>query len=148
MVVRIGILALAVAGLVALSAAAAEDGVKKGKAAVVREIELKGFWGSLPKRVASKPLHISSADELTKAIPDEEVRDQIAKQVDFAKDQLVIFSWVGSGTDKLTYQVEEGEKGPVVVFTFTRGHGDDLPRPRHRLYAVAKGANWGVEVEQ
>jgi len=145
--VRIGILALAVAGLVALSAAA-EDAGKKDKSTVVREIELNGHWGSLPKGHPSKPINITSADELTKAISDEEVRDKIAKQVDFAKEQLVIFSWVGSGTDKLTYQVSEHRKGPYVAFTFHRGHGDDKPRPRHQIYAVAKNASWGVEVEQ
>src|SRR5262245_26122534 len=115
MVVRIGILALAVAGLVALSAAACDVGAK-GKPAVigmikivVREIDLKGVRGDLTKGEGdpAKPTKVTSAEELTKAIPDEEVRDKIAKQVDFAKDQLVVFSWVGSVTDRLTYQVED-----------------------------------------
>src|SRR5262245_45437517 len=135
---------LAVAGL-ALPAASAEETNKKGKDAVVREIDLKGFTRAKTKGVASKPTKITNAEELAKAFPDgaKGWLDQIAKQVNFEKDELLFFAWTGSGTDTLSFKVEETRKGPVVVFSYKQGHGDDLPRPRFRLYAIAK--NWRID---
>ena len=134
---------LAVAAL-ALSVASAEETNKNGKGAVVREIDLKGFTRAKTRGVASKPTKITNAEELAKAFPDsdEEWLDRIAKQVDFEKDELLFFAWTGSGTDRLSFKVEQTKKGPVVVFSYKQGLGDDIPRPRFRLYAIAK--NWRV----
>jgi len=135
---------LAVAAL-ALPVASAEEPNKKDKDAVVREIDLNGFTRARTKGVASKPTKITNAEELAKAFPDsdEEWLDRIAKQVDFEKDELLFFAWTGSGTDRLSFKVEQTKKGPVVVFSYKQGLGDDIPRPRFRLYAIAK--NWRIE---
>ena len=135
---------LAVAAL-ALSAAYADEANKEGKDRLVREIDLKGFTRTSTTGVASKPTKITNAEELAKAIPDadKEWRDRIAKQVDFDKEELLFFAWTGSGTDSLSFKVEETKRGPVAVFRYKQGLGDDIPRPRFRLYAIAK--NWRIE---
>jgi hypothetical protein len=141
---RTEMLALAACGLVLLSAASAGETNKGGKDGVAREIDLKGYSRDKTTGVASKPTKIANAEELAKAIPDKEWRDRIAKQVDFDKEELLFFAWTGSaGTDELSFKVEETKKGPVVVFIYKQGRGEDFPRPIFRLYALAK--NWRVE---
>src|SRR5262245_28906746 len=141
---RTEMLALAAFGLVLLSAAYADETNKGGKDGVVREIDLKGYSRDKTTGVASKPTKIANAEELAKAIPDKEWRDRIAKQVDFDKEELLFFAWTGSaGTDELSFRVEETKKGPVAVFNYKKGRGEDFPRPIFRLYAIAK--NWRVE---
>src|SRR5262245_61970887 len=135
---------LAVAAL-ALSVASAEETNRKDKDAVVREIDLEGFTRARTRGVASKPTNITNAEELAKAFPDggKDWCDRIARQVDFQKEELLFFAWTGSATDRLSFKVEETKKGPVVVFSYKQGFGEDLPRPRFRLYAIAK--NWRIE---
>ena len=135
---------LAVAAL-ALSVASADEANKDGKDGLVREIDLAGFTRSSTSGVATKPTKITSAEELAKAIPDtdNEWRDRIAKQVDFEKEELLFFAWTGSATDSLSVKVEVTKHGPVAVFSFKPGLGEDKPHPRFRLYAIAR--NWRVE---
>jgi hypothetical protein len=135
---------LAIAAL-ALAVASAEETNKKDKDAVVREIDLQGFTRARTRGVASKPTRITNAEELAKAFPDtdEEWLDRIAKQVDFEKDELLFFAWTSSSGGGPSFKVEETRKGPVVVFSYEQSRGDDRPRPRFRLYAIAK--NWRVE---
>ena len=45
----------------------------------------------------------------------------IAKQVDFAREFLLLVQWTGSPEDTLTLAFEEGKAGPVVDFTFQPG---------------------------
>jgi hypothetical protein len=135
---------LAVAAL-SLAVASAEETNKKDKDAVVREIDLNGFARAETSGVASKPAKITNVEELARAFPDRDGQwlDRITKQVDFEKDELLFFAWTGSSTDRLSFKVEETKKGPVVIFSYKRGLGDDIPRPRFRLYAIAK--NWRIE---
>src|SRR5262245_46154277 len=135
---------LAVVAL-APSVASAEDTNKKDNDAIVREIDLNGFTRARTSGVASKPTKITNTEELAKAFPDsdQEWLDRIARQVDFEKDELLFFAWKGSGTDRLSFKFEQTKKGPVVVFSYKQGLGDDIPRPRFRLYAIAK--NWRIE---
>lgn len=142
---RTAMLALAlVCGLVLLSAAYADENNQGGKDGIVREIDLTGYSRDKATGVASKPTKITNAEELAKAIPDKAWRDRVAKQVDFDKEELLFFAWTGSaGTDHLSFKVEETKKGPVAVFSYRQGRGEDFPRPIFRLYALAK--NWRVE---
>jgi hypothetical protein len=135
---------LAVATL-APSASSAEEADKKDQGAVVRQIDLKGFTRDMTRGVATKPTKITNAEELARAFPDidDEWLDRIAKQVDFEKDELLFFAWKGSSTDRLSFKVEETKNGPVVVFRYEPGGGEDMPRPQFRLFAIAK--NWRVE---
>ena len=128
-----------------LSAVNADETNKQGKDGLVRLIDLKGFTRHATAGVATKPTRITNAEELAKAFPDtdREWRDQIGKQVDFEKEELLFFAWTGSATDSLSFKVEQTRIGPVVVFSYKQGRGEDMPHPRFRLYAIAK--NWRVE---
>jgi len=130
---------LAVAALV-LPVASAEETNKKDKVALVRVIDLKDFTRARTSGVATKPTKITNAAELAKAFPDTDRnwRNQIARQIDFEKEELLFFAWTGSNTDSLSFKVEQTSKGPVVVFRYKEGFGEDVPRPRFRLYAIAK----------
>ena len=105
---------LLAAAALALPAASAEEANKKGKDALVRAIDLKGFRRDKTSGVALKPTKITNAEELAKAFPDTDKnwRDQIARQVDFEKEELLFFAWTGSNTDRLSFKVEETRKGP------------------------------------
>ena len=142
-IMRTGILTLAGCGLVLLSTAHADEGNKGVKDAMVREIDLKGGILGKTTGVATKPTKIANAEQLAQAIPDQESRDRIAKQVDFDKEELLFFVWIGSTTDRLSFEVEKTKNGPVAVFSYKEGPGEDAPYPRFRLYAIAK--NWRVD---
>jgi len=132
---------LAVATL-GLSVASAEETNKKGKD-VVREITLKSPRGEEYKG-ATKPTRITSLKELKKVLPD---AGPSAEQVDFTKEQCLFFAWGGSQGDKLSFEVEQGKEGPVVVFSYSVGLLDDL-RPHYHLYAIPRNATWRVEVKK
>jgi hypothetical protein len=105
------------------------------KAEAVKEIELKDLKKVPEFAGVNKPTEIASADELAKAIPDEDAVAKIKKDVDFAKVKLVLFSWQGSGGDKLTFSTEKDD----VTFAFKAGLTRDL-RPHLHLFAVPKDA--------
>lgn len=86
-----------------------------------------------------KPIVIGTAEELAKSVEDKEVRDSIAKAIDFTKENFVVFAWSGSGGDKLSLAVDKGEKGPIVVTVFKGGLTRDLRQHVH-AFAVSKDA--------
>ena len=120
---------------VAVCAAAADEPKKEA----VREIKVKGLPEPGPAAQFGKPLEIADAEGLARAVPDEAARAAVTKEVDFKTEKLVLFSWSGSGGDKLTFKVEKGKEGPEVVFSLTPGKTDDLRRHVH-LYAVPRDA--------
>jgi hypothetical protein len=87
----------------------------------------------------NKPTAITDADALAKTIPDADWLDKIKKQVDFDKQQLIWFAWGGSGQDKLSHEVKDGE----VIFEFQRGRTRDL-RPHFHAFVIPKEAKWKV----
>lgn len=86
-----------------------------------------------------KPVEIKSADELMKSplFADNASRDEIKKQVDFAKEKLVVFVWSGSGQDKLDGALIK--RGGTAQFTYKAGLTDDLRHHGH-VFAVPKDA--------
>lgn len=112
-------------------------------AKTVRPLEIKG----LPVNAEGpfgKPTVVGTAEELEKLVADKDARAEITKAVDLTKESLVVFAWGGSGGDKLTFVVEKGEKGPVVVFGLTRGLTRDLRQHVH-AFAVSKDATWTLK---
>jgi len=130
---------LAVCGLIVCTAAGADD-ARKG----ARAIDVKGLKAEMPRGEVMKPAKITSEKELAAAIPDKEWQQKVGKQVDFAKEQLVYFTWSGSGGDKLTTRTEDAKDKTVVVFLLERGLTRDF-RPHVHLFAVPKDATWRVE---
>ena len=122
--------------LLVAGAAVADD----KPAASVKEIALKGLKvpGARGGNV-SKPVPITSADELAKAVPDKDAQAAISKEVDFAKQQLALFAWSGSGGDRLTFTADESKSPVEVTFTRTLGRTRDLRMHTH-LFVMPKGA--------
>ena len=135
---------LLVVAALALSVASADEPNRKDRDSVVREIDLQGFTRSRTSGVATKPTRITNAEELAKAFPDTDAEwlDRIARQVDFEKNELLFFTWTGSSTDNLSFKVEQTRTGPVVVFRFEPGRGEDMPHAQFCLYAIAR--NWRI----
>jgi hypothetical protein len=97
---------------------------------VVRELEAPKIKGT---GKATAPKIIRSEEELKKILPDYKA------DVDFKKERLVLFTWSGSGQDKITY------KGDAKLVTFTVNYGLTRDLREHvKLFAVPKDAE--VEV--
>jgi hypothetical protein len=126
--------------------APAQDKTKDKDKPAVRALDLKGVKLVLPERLTEpKPVEIKSAEELAKAkeFADDAGRDAAKKQVDFAKEKLVVFAWAGSGQDKLTPNL--AADGKKVVFTYKAGATDDFARHGH-VFVVPRDA--AVEVKK
>jgi hypothetical protein len=123
---------------VALLARAADPEPYDPKAMRVREVTLPAL--GLPK-AAAFPLKVTGSTDLAKVSSSKATQEELKKNTNFAKEYLLIFSWAGSGGDRLSYRTEKGDKGPVVVFTLTRGRTKDLHR--HQMaYAVPKAMTY------
>lgn len=120
------------------------DDQKKDPKLEVKEIDLSVIKFDRPKGRADKPTAITGADELTKTVTIEEARERIAKEADFGKQQVIWFAWSGSGGDKVSASVADGDKGPEVVFQFERGLTKDL-RGHIRAFVIPAKAMWRVE---
>jgi hypothetical protein len=130
--------------VVAVPAALAADNPdpKDKRAPRPREIKVKSLTGG--KGQLDKPEKIGGKDDLEKTIASKEVRAEIAKQVDFKKEYLLLFRWGGSGQDKLTIDVEKGKKGDLAVITYKRGLTRDYRR-HVRLFAIPKGMEYKLK---
>lgn len=118
---------LLVAALLVPALTAADTDPKPVKARALTAANLPGGLGKV-----ETPLRFASEKELAVRVPDAAQRAAIVKQVDFEKEHLVLFSWSGSGGDKLA--PTEGKPGEA-AFVYTAGFTDDLRRHAH-LFAV------------
>ena len=126
------VLVTAICLIIPLSLAAGEPGK-------MREIDTKGVKVDFEKGRVGEPKTIATADEFDKALPG---ADAVKKQVDFAKDKLVLFAWGGSGGDKLTSKISDD--GKTVTFGYTPGLTRDFRRHVH-LFAIPKNADFKIE---
>lgn len=117
---------------------------EKEETPAVKAIDLKGIAISVKSGTVQKPLVIKNAKELAKVVTEEGDQKKVQKQVNFRKQNLLIFAWSGSGGDRLTHSVKKGDKGTAVVFQYKRGLTKDLRRHTH-AYAIKKGATWKFE---
>jgi len=78
--------------------------------------------------IALEPAIASTAEELAKvkAFVDDASRAAVKKQVDFAKEKVVVFSWSGSGGDEVTPELLTTGKKLVAVFKYKPGKTDDV----------------------
>ena len=106
----------------------------------LKPLDLKGVATVQPKEGdVTKPSEIKSAEELAKSpLFGAGAADKLTKQVDFAKQKLVVFAWSGSGQDKITGEFTTG-KGPLAQFGYTPGETRDL-RQHFVVFAVDKKA--------
>ena len=110
----------------------------------VRTIDHKGLNLGAAKGEFAKPAMITSTEELAKAIADEKTVADLKKQIDFAKEKMLFFSWSGSGGDKLSFSTTKGAKSVAVSVLYVAGLTRDL-RTHHYLLVVPKDATWKLE---
>jgi hypothetical protein len=87
-----------------------------------------------------KPREIDSAEEVDKIFP-KRTAESIKKQVDFKKERLVYFTWLGQTRDTISPTVGSSD-GPVVQFTYTPAKGEGRDSPQRRMYVVSKNLKW------
>ena len=106
---------------------------------MVSSVSLEGVeWNPEHNTGKTTPLTIKTETELKKLLGEADAA-KVKDRIDFAKDNLVLFQWSGSGRDKVVAVVEE----KVVVFQVQQGLTKDLRR--HRLaFAVKKGTDWKI----
>jgi hypothetical protein len=138
------LLALVICGVALSAEAFAEDKVQGPKKDTVEELDATGIARVLERGDVNKPTAITSAEELARAIPAKEVQTRLQKTVDFTKQQILFFAWSGSGGDKLTYRLDKGATGPVVIFEYQRGLQKNLVA-HVRLFAIPRNATWKVQ---
>lgn len=103
----------------------------------VREVTKVSFRLSSKFGGEPAPVKIASAEELAKNVPDKEAQAALKKEVDFSKEYLLVFTWAGSGGDRLDHKVEKTKGGAEVVFNRIHGDTNDLRR-HQQVYAVPK----------
>ncbi len=107
----------------------------------VRQIDVKNL--TLPKpKTNTKPeaLEITSAEQLSQALPGEETQAKIKGQVDFSKEKLVYFGWNAAPDSKITFRVEKSDKGLLVSFVYDFGFSMRLV-DQHLLFAIPRDAS-------
>lgn len=106
----------------------------------VKEIATKDLKLAFPQAgKATEPTSITSADDLAKNEVVKGEADALKKQIDFAKEKLVVFAWGGSGGDKLAADLKVEDKKATATFSLTRGLTRDF-RQHFHLYVVPKDA--------
>lgn len=114
-------------------------GLVAGEPGKLREIDAKGIKVDFEKGSVKLPKVITSVEEFDKAIPDGAA---LKKQIDFAKDKVLLFAWGGSGGDKLSAKMSDD--GKTALFTYTAGLTRDFRRHVH-LFAIPKAAEFKLE---
>lgn len=106
----------------------------------VRQINLGTF-----RKALGSTFVIRDEAELKKTIDDAEVANRIGKEVDFKKERLIGFSWMGSSDSKMTWKIE-GDKERQVIFRLVPGKAKN--KAQHTvLFAVAKEVSFAGERE-
>jgi hypothetical protein len=123
-----------VIALIVVGTATAED------KPAVRAVPLKDIKTVHPKNFgAPKATEFTSADALGKSalFADDTSRDTLKKQLDFAKEKLVVFAWSGSGGDRIAGALSKD--GKAAEFSYRMGLTDDL-RQHFHVFVVPKDA--------
>ena len=128
---------LAIGFAVSADKPAAKNGVADAIPLVKEDkIEVKsGKW--------NEPSLVKTEDELKKLIPDEATHKRLMKEVDFKTHVLLVFSWRGSGQDKIEVAILESFPEQV-KFTRKEGRSDDL-QSLVKLFAVKKESKWSAK---
>jgi len=86
-----------------------------------------------------KPLVIRSAADAAEHF-DDAAAAALKKRVDFKQQIVLVFAWLGSGQDRLTFAVAESYPEQV-FFTLKPGRTRDL-RPHVHVYALRSNVTW------
>lgn len=123
-----GLLVLASAGVAAAQPALVELKVVPKKSV---------FKGSSWKT----PLVLKSAEEAGKHF-DEKALAVLKEKVDFGKQIVLVFAWMGSGQDKLSYVIQESFPEQI-PFSLQPGRTRDL-RQHVRVFVLRSNVRWSI----
>lgn len=113
----------------------------------------KVFLGKAPDRRAAlckgrsreKPEVIRSEMMLSEIFDSETIQDRIASQVDFAREQLVLFAWTGRSGERMSAAVKKSDDESTVVFYELPRVGDGFATIHHvQMYVIGKDAKWSL----
>jgi hypothetical protein len=93
-------------------------------------------------RTWKQPLVIKSQKEAAEHFDADELT-KLTKQVDFAKQVVLLFAWRGSGQDRLDAAVAESYPEQI-FFRHTPGRTRDL-REHVRIFALRSNVKWSVK---
>jgi len=140
---RLPLIAMGIVSLLLPLGTLADEPTKKGdEVPILRELSAKGVKFQEDGKV-TKPTVVKNAKELAKVMSDEKELDRVTKEVNWDKQYLLVFSWGGSGGDKLTSETAKVKENEV-VFKYMPGLTRDF-RMHMRLYAVRNGVTWKFE---
>jgi len=105
---------LALLGFLALCTA---DDKTDPKVQPVRELIVKDLKIGKVKAKLDEPAKVTNAEELAKLVADKDEAAKIAKEIDFAKEYLIVFAWEGSGQDRLDHAIKAEKDDPVPYLT-------------------------------
>jgi hypothetical protein len=106
---------------------------------ILREIPTKGLKLLFPKKPGkpTEPTVITAADDLTKNEVAGKAADEVKKEVDFARENLLVFAWEGSGQDQVNVSILSTGGKHTLSFKYTPGKTRDL-RQNIKLQVVPK----------
>jgi hypothetical protein len=111
----------------------------------VREIATKELkLGVAERGKVAEPAIISGAEELAKNEVVSQATEDIRKQVDFAKEKLVVFGWDGAGEDGVVGELNGTATNMTAAFTYIQGTSRDQYH-HARLFVVPRNAEVKVE---
>ena len=87
---------------------------------------------------ATKPLQIRSLEEAAAYLSAEDLTGLI-REVDFSRQQVLLFAWRGSGQDSLEAALDKS----AATFTYSPGRTRDL-REHHRVFVLRSDLPWSV----
>ena len=90
----------------------------------------------------TKPVVLKSLKNGAKYF-DKEALAAISKAVDFEKQIVLLFSWKGSGQERLQYVVKESFPEQI-MFSYKAGRTRDL-RPHVKVYVLRSNVKWTIE---
>jgi hypothetical protein len=129
---------------VLLTVALAVTTVWAGQTIGVRTIDVSSLnLSDVNRDWEEMPIVIASAEELYNILGDEEAAAAISGQVDFARESLLYFTWIGSGLDRIKVTTVRTSTGLEATFAFRVGRTLEL-RPNHCFFAVANDVSWRV----
>ena len=107
--------------------------------------ELQGVTPNEKATAASgptKPVVLKSEKDAAEYFAEPELA-KLTKLVDFKAQIVLVFTWQGSGQDKLDYTIAESYPEQI-RFTYTPGRTKDL-RPHTHIYALRSNVVWSVK---
>lgn len=103
------------------------------------------FRAVCKRQSRDKPVAIRDKKTLATVFKKQTVQNRIAEKIDFEREQLIVFAWVGRSGERMSYHVKDRGKNSEVVFHELPRVGDGFVERCHiYLYVTGKDAKWST----